>query len=156
MDRAALGACCKNNAQAMEWLSWWREYVHLIDDIIDEDLAECGTRSAERGVKRGTERVNRMGILALQLYTHPFFRQHEASLKQLIVNITVAYELSVEWETSEMDWRRVWSDHYRHAGVEMVIAVAGICGGYEHARSIAPIAHSVCYQEHHDSHGRPV
>lgn len=173
-DQAALHRCCNGNREAMEWLVLWRDYVHLIDDVVDEDLAlmprgyhgdpeanqtaAAGEDTQPRSARinsRGIERVNRVGALAVVLYTHPFFLKNAGALRQVVLNCTNAYADSALWEHSEVDWQRQWADHYRHFGAEMVLAVASICGGYEHMRSFSPELRCICYHEHHLPNGEP-
>lgn len=135
IDGQLMLQCARGDAQAADWLMHWLAYVHDIDDVEDGDM-------------RGTE--FRLGILirALQLYTHPFFRQHEAALRQLVINITNAYADSVAGERSGEEWERAMADVQRHAGVEMVLAVAAICGGWQHVRSVSRRLRELCHHGH--------
>lgn len=141
-DRAALSRACAGNAEAMQWLSLWREYVHAIDDIEDEETT--------------AEFRQRVYVIALELYTHPFFKANELRLKQVVLNCTNAYADSLAWEKSEVKWQAEFADHYRHFGAEMVIAVAQICGGYDHARGISLELRRTCWLEHHDAEGKAI
>ena len=141
-DLEALHRCCQGNQDAMEWLMIWRRYVHDIDDIIDGDRTE-------------PEFILATFACAAALYSHPFYLRNIAGLRQLVYNCTNAYADSVAWEKAG-DWRAQFADHYRHFGAEMVLAVAGICGGYEHMRSISPDLRNICYLEHHTPEGEPV
>lgn len=140
-DQKALERVCCGNVPAMAWLNLWREYVHAIDDIEDE--------------KTTPEFRQRVYVLALELYTAPFFRAHEARLKQVVLNCTNAYADTLAWEKSAVPWQREFADHYRHFGAEMVIAVAQICGGYDHARGLSLELRATCWLEHHNKNGEP-
>lgn len=141
-DQLALQRACNGHAPAMAWLNLWREYVHAIDDIEDEETTP--------------EFRQRTYVLALELFTHPFFRAHEERLKQVVLNCTNAYADSLAWEKSPVPWQREFADHYRHFGAEMVIAIAQITGGYDHARGISLELRATCWLEHHDKEGNPV
>lgn len=142
MDTGQLERVCRGDREAMDFLcNWWAPYVHGIDDIIDGDA-------------NGPEEVLREFARAVGLYAHPFYLRNLAGLKQVVLNVTNAYADSVAWEKSGVAWQREWADHHRHAGMEMVIAVATICGGYEHARSISQEQRSVCWHEHHRRDGK--
>jgi len=104
----------------------------------------------------GPETVLRTFALAVELYTHPFFVQNAARLKQIVLNCTNAFADSVVWENSREEWQRNFSDHYRHFGAEMVVAVATICGGYDHARSLSLELRTVCWKAHHTKEGKAV
>lgn len=127
----------------MQFVLLWRKYVHEIDDIIDGDRPQ-------------PEAILGTFALAATLYSHPFYLRHLPALRQIVYNCTNAYADSVAWESSPVEWRRAWADHYRHFGAEMVLAVAGICGGYEHIRSISPELRVVCWNEHHTPDGQAV
>lgn len=142
-DLRALNRCCCGNKEAIEWLLLWRDYVHDIDDIIDGD-------------KQGPEIVLSTFAAAATLYSHPFYLRNLLALRQIVYNCTNAYADSVAWEKSDTAWQREFSDHYRHFGAEMVLAVASICGGYAHMRSISLELRVICYLEHHTPSGEPI
>jgi len=127
------------NASAGEFLRLWRAYVHGIDDLIDGD-------------RTGPEATLEVFMLAAFVYTHPFFTAHMPALRQIALNCTNAYADSVMWEKAP-GWKGDFSDHYRHFAVEMVIAIATICGGYAHARQISPTLRELCWKEHHNEKG---
>lgn len=143
MDLRALNRCCLGDKEAMDFLLKWRQYVHAIDDIIDGD-------------RSGPEFILSTFASAATLYSHPFYLRNITALRQLVYNCTNAYTDSVNWEKSATEWQRQFADHYRHFGAEMVLAVAGIVGGYEHMRSISPELRVICWFEHHDAEGNPV
>lgn len=131
-----------NNPQAREFLILWREYVHQIDDLIDGDA-------------KGPEPMLNTFMLAAFVYTTPFFQAHMPALRQIAVNCTNAYADSVAWEKAD-GWKAQWADHYRHFASEMVLAVAAICGGYQHMRKISPLIREMGWNEHHDAKGNPI
>ena len=114
---------CLNNEEAMQFLLLWSNYVHGIDDLVDEK----------------TDAEFRIGLFiqALELYNHPFYLKHRLTLNPIIVLVTNLYADSVAWEQSAEAWQQAFSDHARHAGAEMVLAVAGIVGGYPHMRRLS-------------------
>lgn len=130
------------NEQAADFLFLWRQYVHQIDDLIDGDL-------------QGPEGMLNTFMMAAFVYTHPFFLAHLQELRQIAVNCTNAYADSVAWEKKD-GWQKEFADHYRHFGVEMVLAVAGMCGGYNHMREVSPVLREMCWKEHHDEKGNAV
>lgn len=143
MDVALVERVCCGNAEAMDFLAnHWGPYVHAIDDIIDE--------------APGAEFVLATFARAVVLYTHPFFLRNAATLRQLVLVITSTYADAVAWERAEEPWKREWADHHRHVGMDMVVAVAQICGGYAHGRLISQEQRAICWAEHHDREGRVV
>lgn len=144
MDEGLLMRVCRGDREAMDFLSqWWAPYVHGIDDIIDGD--RCGPEDVLREFAR-----------AAGLFSHPFYLRNLQGLRQVVLNVTNGYADSVAWEKSPVAWQREWADHHRHVGMEMVIAVAMICGGFEHARSISLEQRAICYAEHHGRNGEAV
>ena len=134
--------CC-GNAEAMDWLAnHWSHYVHEIDDIID------GDRPAAEDILSTFAR-------APLVFSHPFYLKHMAALRQLVLVINNLYADTVKWEKSKVAWQRDFADHNRHCGMEMVVAVAQICGGYDHGRKISEEQREICWQEHHEKNGQP-
>jgi hypothetical protein len=142
-DLQSLQRACCGNADAMDFLNRWRAYVHAIDDLVDGDLA-------------GHEALLSTFAQAIPLYSHPFYLNHLRELRQIALNCTNAYADVVAWEKSGQPWQAQFADHYRHFGAEMVLAVAMICGGYEHARSFSLELRTICWLEHHDAAGKAV
>lgn len=140
MEASFADRICLGNESAKHFLILWGHYVHAIDDIQDEET------TAEFRLKTFA--------LAIDIYTHPFFKEHEAALKQVAVNCTNAYADCVAWEKSEVPWQKEFADHYRHFGCEMPLAIASILGGYAHMRSVSLEFRTACYIDHHDKDGR--
>lgn len=144
LDSGLLQRVCGADREAADFLSnHWSPYVHEIDDIID-------------GERTKPEEILATFARAAVLYAHPFYLKHLAALQGLVLIITNMYADSVAWERSQVQWQRDWADHNRHVGMEMVIAVAQICGGYEHARAISQEQRVVCWHDHHTPIGEPV
>jgi hypothetical protein len=118
----------------------WAPYVHGIDDIIDGD-------------RKTPEEVLEIFALAAMLYTHPFFIANREALRQQVIVCTSTYADAVAWEKSHVPWQKDWADHNRHVGMDMVVCVASLCGGYRHARSISQEQRLICWDEHHDQDG---
>lgn len=132
----------KGDKEAAAFIRSWRAYVHGIDDIIDGDIKE-------------PEQILRVFMQAAFLYAEPFYLKNLPRLYQLVINCTNAYADSVNWEKSEVEWKRNFSDHYRHFGAEMVLAIAEICGGYDHMRQVSVYLREICWNEHHNEKGEP-
>jgi len=143
LDSSLLQRVCQGNPEAMDFLAnHWSPYVHEIDDIMD------GERPAKRDQLMTFAR-------ACVLFSHPFYLRNLGALKQLVLNVTVAYADSVDWEQTHAEgWQKSWSDHNRHCGLEMVIAVATICGGHELAFQISQEQRTICHVDHHNRQGK--
>lgn len=131
---------CNGNTEAEQWIQLMRLYVHLIDDIIDEDLVKLDRA-------RGAKRICQMGVMALSLFTAPFFLKNSAALSTIITSMTVAYWDSVGWE-AETGWKRDCSNWIRHGHIEVCIIIACICGGYEHATSVSKELRQLAHELH--------
>lgn len=128
--------------EAMDFLAnHWAPYCHQVDDLID-------------GERSKPEEILATFALAITLYSHPFFLRHVSALRQVALNTTSMYADSVGWEKAQ-DWRGTWADHHRHCALEMVAAVAMICGGYTHARQLMPELRKMAWHEHHNQNGKP-
>lgn len=135
-----LAVICCGDAEAMDFVARWAEYCHAGDDIVDSDNLR-----AEHIIRTSL-------VLPVLLFTHPFFLRNPAitvSLRQVVLLVANTYADSVAWEHSHAPWQRAHADVLRHAGNEMVFAVAQICGGYDHARMISAEQRTVCYRTQH-------
>jgi hypothetical protein len=146
-DHAQIVRLCRGNTEALEWIEIGRRYVHEIDDLIDEDVPRGDRRAA-------AERACRIGALAIQLYSHPFFLKHGAALSQAMLTNTNNYADSVRWEESGTKWQREFSDWARHGWLDVALLVAYICGGYENMRNESAELRAVSYSDHHDDGGK--
>lgn len=140
----------KGNETAADWIAMGRVYIHLLDDIIDEDLAPNGDR------KQGIQRVLRLAAMALELYSHPWFRQNALLLSSVMLIANVNFADSVDWEQATEDWKRQWSDWSRHGWLDAVLLTAYLCGGYEHMASMSKAVRQIAWEQHHDETGKVV
>ena len=127
---------CLNNDEAIDFTMKWHGYCHAIDDIVDEDI------NAETKIAAF--------IRAAEVYNHPFYIKNRDSLRLLIYQITNLYADSVRWEKSEDLQEKNFSDWSRHAGAEMLLAIACLVGGYEHMRSVSQEVRMECWTTHHN------
>lgn len=131
---------CGNEAAA-HFLDVWNNLLEAADDVVDEPTnPEFKIRTYE---------------LFNQAYSHPFYLAHVREFSLLVSLINNAYADSEECAKSNLPWKKELGDVLRHSSGEMVRAVALICGGYEHLRSISMKFHEACYYEHHGAEGVP-
>lgn len=148
IDQAQILRMCRGNEEAYQWIQLGRRYVHEIDDLLDNDVPKADRFSA-------TERVSRIGILAIELYTHPFFVKHSQALGAAMVSITNSYTDSVHWEKSGTKWKANFSDWARHGWIDVCLLVAYICGGHQNMRNESAELRAIAFADHHDEHGQP-
>lgn len=147
LDDRIVRRICGQHIEAIEWLQLGRHYIHLIDDVIDEDLPKANR-------EQGAERMCAIGAMAIALYSHPFFIAHREALGQAMLTCTNAYADSVAWEQSETPWQRQCSDWARHSWIEVALVVAYICGGYENMRGCSAELRAMSWADHHNQTGK--
>lgn len=135
-----LDICCGNEAAA-DFLMKWHGYCHRIDDVVDEGYSP--------------EKFLACLAHAIEVYAHPFFAAHAQALRLVAGTITNAYADSVAWEQDPAGWRFKVADVLRFAGVEMTMAVALRCGGFEHLRRVSPAIRDFAWQRQHTFQGEP-
>ena len=138
------------NEEAADWIIMGREYIHLYDDIVDENMIPGGD------LEQGKIRVLRMAGLALELYTHKWFQRNALLLSPVMLMANFHYADSVEWEKSDVAWKRQASDWYRHGWLDAVLLTAYLCGGYDHASKMSKAFKQIAWSQHHDENGNPV
>lgn len=132
--------CC-GNEMAASFLMAWDDLLEAVDDTVDEVTnAEFKIRTAQRFI---------------QAYSHPFFLEHVRELSMLVSLINNAYADSEDCAKSNLPWKKELGDVLRHSSGEMTRAVALICGGFDHLRSISMKMHEGCYYKHHQPDGTP-
>lgn len=125
----------KGNDDAADFLDVWNRFNHDIDDIIDENLWDA-------------EHLLSVFMLACTVYSHSFYRKHVESLQSPVILATTIYADSVKWEKDPAAWKRQRADVMRHSGIDVVLAVAMICGGWEHLRAVSAPLQAACYIMH--------
>lgn len=125
--RDALRArACRNDVNAMLFLSIIMDAVELWDDLIDKDKAVSD------------ETVNRVFInLMFWLPQNTFFTAHKTYLMPLVMTCINAWMDSNDLAQSktERDLHTAW--YLKQMGVELYGAVAFLIGGFDHMRSVS-------------------
>jgi hypothetical protein len=134
--------CC-GNRDAERFIAQWNLFVHGIDDIID-----TGNASAEEIISVFAQ--------ANVVYSQQFYRDHYLTLQPVILLITNAYADSVLWEKRGTEGQKKMADVLRFAGNEILFAVALICGGYQHMRSVSAGIRDKSWKTHHNNQGESV
>lgn len=129
------------NESAAQFLSVWDDLLEAVDDVVDEQTPpEFKIRTAE---------------LFNRAYSHPFYLAHIRELSILVSLVNNAYADSEECAKSNLAWKKELGDVLRHSSAEVTRAVALLCGGYDHLRSISMKLHEACYYRHHKPDGTP-
>jgi hypothetical protein len=141
-------ALCKGNVEAMVFCDVWYGYCHGIDDLAD-------TMQDGRPVMSKRQIIGLFFHAAI-LYNLPFYKQHQALLFPIILDITNLYSISVEWEVAPKQHLRTMADVFRTSGNRMYSMVALICGGPEHMQDISMKIHERDWLGQHSATGEPI
>lgn len=109
--------------EALEFIKLYSAYANAVDDMIDENFTR--------------DDVEKLSRLASALYTSRYWITHAASLYLLERVIHCNYFTSVEFETSEISWKKEYAKYLAQSGLQIVTAVAIIELGEYAARIIA-------------------
>lgn len=130
--------------EAFEFVVLYRNYIHLIDDIVDEKEFQNSVKLLE------------LQALASRTFTCNFWIRHGQKLivtEQLINN---SFADSVHWEKSETEWKRRDANVLRHAGLDMFFAVLLVEFGYNVMRSFSARFREQCHLLHTDENFQQV
>lgn len=114
---------CNGNHDALTWLNTFHELAHLADDLVDEVFSAEG--------------LGRLLVTNIALCSLPFWFAWHAELRPILNQTCSNWLDSVELERRPQAWAREYANTLRLCGNDLVIAVARICGGWEHSRKIA-------------------
>jgi hypothetical protein len=123
LETEMLQHACKGDVYAIDFLRRAIDYFHAADDMLDT------VTDAEFKI--------RVMVMGQDLYAHPFFLKHAQALNTALRTCISTYADSVAWEGSREPVKRQWADFARHVGVDLVLVVADICGGWEHRRQVS-------------------
>ena len=126
-NKELVDALTKGNASATDFVILAHNWFHAIDDIVDEEITDLPR----------PQKVVETFAAGIVVLSHPFYLQHLAALRMTVLQISQLYALSVKWEGAPEPWKRQWAETQRRAGMELMIAVAMICGGWAHAQAMS-------------------
>lgn len=136
------------NPEALAFLAAFSTYTHAIDDIIDEP-----------SWRNDPERIIATFAHAATLFSSNFFQKNADRLYPTVLLITNAYADSVFWEHKDEDnhveWKQQFADVLRGEGLNMLLLVLMLVGGYEAARKYSLRLREHFYHEQHDKNGEP-
>ena len=116
----------RNYPDALNFLFAYIDYIHAIDDIIDEPD------------KRNDDAfILRTFAMSAQIFAFPFYRQFGDKLALIDNIINNEFADTLIWGQSSEEWKRRHADVMRHCGYNMFYAVVWICCGYDKMREIS-------------------
>ena len=99
----------KERKDALDFLKYYIDYCHMIDDLVDED--------------KNIELVRQTSKQAAIVFNCPYWKQWGANL-YLVDRITHnTYFDSVVWEKSEEEWKRRDARALNHCAYNMLFAI---------------------------------
>src|SRR5208283_1061444 len=144
IDEEFVKRLCCGKPEAISFFLEWYAWVHGIDDLIDEGLGS-GVPGLEPAEAR--QRIVNTFAQAVVVLSHPFYVKHVDALRMTAVLVANRYADTVNYEYADKaeSWQKQWADHHRGVAMEMAMAVALICGGWAHARSLSQELVELCY-----------
>lgn len=113
-----------HNPEALEFVCIHNEFVHAVDDIVDEDLSP--------------RQIVHKFLKVWQYYNHPYYLKHAGhGLSAMSFMNHVDYENSVEWEHSNEDWKKIAAATLRHTSISTLFLVIALECGVEAANKFA-------------------
>ena len=120
------------DVDAFAFILAFHGWAHLIDDLVDEP-------------QRDRLEVVDVAMKANVLFSSPFYQAHAHVLSVVTCVIADSYGLSVRCEREGGDKAKL-VDAFRLAGNQLVIAVAMLKGGWEHAQRVSAQLWPVVFQ----------
>lgn len=140
--RQRIDAILGVDTEAVRFVRAFGQWCHGIDDDVDGQITP--------------EQKVRLHWLAAALFSSRFYQQHASELFPVVSLIANAYADSVDWEKSDVDWKRRQADVLRNCGNDMALAVVNIVGGYDAMREVSRLIREVSHYRHHDNEGNPI
>lgn len=129
----------RGDAAAIEYLDAIAALVYLADDSVDEDLPFA---------TRQDYMLRILWLTLVRLPSNPFHARFGGSMAPLVMEILVFWQKSDEWKQTG-DLKRKLFGFVRRENIDgLVVAVAGIVGGADHAKAVAERIMELCH-----SHG---
>lgn len=99
----------KDNLLAFNFLCKYIEYIHLIDDIVDED--KCIDRILQTTQK------------AFEVFNHDYWIKYRLSLMLVERLVHNAYRDSTRWEIEDIEWKKRDAKVLNQRGYDMLFAI---------------------------------
>jgi len=104
----------------------YNQYVHAIDDIIDEE-----------NKRNDPEFILNAFAIANELFSCKFYRDNAHILQPIEFMANNTYADSVAWEKSDEKWKQESARTLRHSGLDVFFAAFCICCGRDKLREIS-------------------
>lgn len=113
----------KDYPLALDFIIKYNQYVHDIDDIVDESLDK--------------HFIVRTFGKSCEIFSHPFWLKNSEFLQVTEALINNDYADSLIWEESLEEWKIRDGKCLSHSGYRMFFAVLYVCLGYDAMRSVS-------------------
>lgn len=131
----------RDHKEALDFVIEYRNYIHMIDDIIDED--------------RSNEKLLEAFAKASEIFSMPFWRKHAHLLVMIEQSINNTYADSTQWEKSDVEWIKRDASVLRHSGIDMFFSVINLVCGREKLRDISSAFRQQAHRLHMDKDLQP-
>lgn len=133
-----------SNPDALEFVENYKEYIHQIDDLIDNPD------------RPSSEDILKVFAKASFVFSLPFWKANSHMLFMLEQVINNTYADSVLWERSNVKWKQSDAGVLRHAGIEMFFAVILLVHGRETLRDLSSDFRTQCHNLHMDENFKAI
>lgn len=131
--------------EAIMFVVEYRNYIHMIDDIIDFEI------------RPSPEMILKAFAKASEVFSTPFWLKYGNLLCMVERMINNTYADSVEWENTEAPmWKASDAGVLRHAGIDMFFAVVDLMCGRDKLREISAKFREQAHLMHMDENLKPV
>ena len=137
-----LQLAAQGRMDALDFMQRAGGHFHAVDDVIDQGFEP--------------QRYLETFAQAIDVYSHPFYHAHVLALRGVCETLLQQYADSVRMEAAPELWKQRTSDVLRHAGNELIIAVARITGGWALATKVSDALRELSWREHHDAEGKRI
>ena len=132
-----LQVVANGNADAYRYLEIMARIVYYADDVVDEPLDDIARQDLVAKL---------LWAVFVELPQNRFHVAHSLVLAPLLSDVIVQWQKSDEWRVPESNYTRKVFGFVRRENMDsLVVAVAGITGGREHALTVAELVMDVCH-----------
>lgn len=135
-----------SNPDALIWVMGYVTLAHVIDDIVDNRIQD---------INESLFIVKTFEYAAI-VYSNHFYIQNLHLLYPLVKTASNSYMDSLEYENSNIDWKRTLGDTLRSNANDVVLMCVEIVAGIDARRQASRELRELSYKTHHTLSGEPI